>query len=587
MSANGRRRTGILVRKVFEILLNRPEGLHFREILLRIQKQWSREAGNVNGSAEVTISFPDEIAREVALGCVAPIKAGWLLSDNDTFALSAEGIEAYTRYEDAEHFMIEAARGSVQGWLSVYLPRWYSGAGKIKDGLTIEYRAARRIGLRRLIREAVGTSRPWQEILPIQAHQRVAIPGLEASDCKSLLGYVESLGLAYAEGRHAVYLPPETIKQSAFRLLADLYPNDAGLKIVKNQGGVNDSGYITGRTKGDSLIQLGAVHGHPHLSLVANLLYSKGIGPRLYDLVDLRYGGHSWAAYVVQHVSGAMPSLSECEAGIEKLRNLEKQGLLKVVLPDGFEDEEFACPTCSGNTLIDHDGNFRYVDFQNFLLVDYQSFLTRVAVEASKKTHFGDKLLLRGGSYLYQSVPGVTLPAKRNVEERMAAFRGLMEAAAVSVRDRLVLDVGCNIGMMMAQYLMLGAKWCHGWDREQIVPYTEQMLLALGCTRFSTSGTEITQGQQLEENLPSFLAPSLNGCVISYLAIRGHVGWLEALSRISWSFLLYEGHEGESQADFVKYMVDLEQLTDFQLGGVSSYVDGDSEARMVAILVRN
>jgi hypothetical protein len=161
-----------------------------------------------------------------------------------------------------------------------------------------------------------------------------------------------------------------------------------------------------------------------------------------------------------------------------------------------------------------------------------------------------------------------------------------MEAANVSVTDRLVLDVGCNIGMMMAQYLKLGAKWCHGWDHSHVTKYTDEILLALGCTRFSTSGTDIIQSQDLEGDLPPFLASSLNGCIISYLAVRGHLGWLDALSRIPWSFLIYEGHEGESQEDFENHIVQLKRLTNCHLGGVSNYVDGDSEQRTVALLLR-
>jgi hypothetical protein len=82
------------------------------------------------------------------------------------------------------------------------------------------------------------------------------------------------------------------------------------------------------------------------------------------------------------------------------------------------------------------------------------------------------------------------------------------------------------------------------------------------------------------------VATSLNGCVVSYLAIRGHLGWLKALKQIPWSFLVYEGHEGETLEDFQSYLEDLKTLTNFQLGPTSSYVDGDSEERTVAILLK-
>jgi hypothetical protein len=237
--------------------------------------------------------------------------------------------------------------------------------------------------------------------------------------------------------------------------------------------------------------------------------------------------------------------------------------------------------------LTDDQGNFKYIDFQNFVLINYDSYLRSVALEATDASHFGDASFLRGGRYLYQSVPGLNLPGKRSIDQRMDVIRGALEAAGVSVADRLVLDIGCNIGMMMAQYLKLGARWCHGWDRAYLTPHTEKLLLALGCTRFSTSGGDISTSQPLEDNLPPFLRRHLDGCVISYLAVRGHLGWLDELSRIPWKFLIYEGHEGETQEEFEEYVKQFSVVADFKIGNLTSYLDGDSDERTLAILLRN
>jgi hypothetical protein len=322
------------------------------------------------------------------------------------------------------------------------------------------------------------------------------------------------------------------------------------------------------------------------LTLVANLLFCKGVGARFFDLIELQCGDQLFTAYVIQHVSGEVPSMYECEKGIKKLRALEQQKFIKVIVPKGFKDEEFECPTCNSNARTNEDGEFRYVDIQNFILVKYESYLKSIAVEATKASHFGDKSFLRGGRYLYQSVPGVNLPGKRSIEDRIKLVEKLMNSTGVSVEGRLVLDVGCNIGMMMAHYLRLGAHWCHGWDRRHITPYTERLLLALGCTRFSTTGGDITGSQNIESDVPIFLKKHLDGCVISYLAIRGHLGWLEALSRIQWKFLIYEGHEGETHKEFEQHILQFKALSNFLVGGVVKYEDGDSDARILSILLR-
>jgi hypothetical protein len=568
-------RTGKLVRRVFELLVAHPEGLTIRTILDRV------------GETDELSDKQTERLEEVMRGCVAPIKAGWLLEGKHHLTVSEEGRRAFSLYQDPAQFMEEAAKRSTKGWLSVHFPKQYYFAGKFKDQLVAEARAARRIGVSGLMGRALGNASPWEKILPLQRFRLVALPQLQLDSVESLVNDLKSNELSFSEGGHAIYLPPASFKASLFQDLASAYPPDAGLKVVKGKGGIDEGGYINEPTKGDSRLHLKLVHNHRHLTLVANLLNAWRVGPKLYDLVEVQANNCVWTAYVIQHVSGSAPSLAECESGIEKLRDLERQGLIRVILPEGFEDEEFECPKCSDNALTNGNGEFKYIDFQNFFLTNYASYLRTVALEATNASHFGDSSVLRGGRYLYQSVPGVNLPSKRSIDQRMTIFDRTMKEAGVSVEDRLVLDVGCNIGMMMGQYLKRGASWCHGWDRSHLVPHTERMLLALGCTRFSTTGTDITAHQPLEEDLPPFLRARLEGSVISYLAVRGHLGWLDALSRIPWKFLIYEGHEGETQEDFELYLEEFQKVADFRLGSVTSYMDGDSDERTLAVLVRD
>lgn len=568
------------VQRVFQILVEHPDGLSSKDLWEQLAAHHSTNGGNHNSNGD-SPSF-----EELSFSCVGPIKAGWLVVERNHWVLSTEGKRAYENYGDPQQLMTESGKRSPQGWLAVHLPRAYSAAGKTKDQVTSEVRTLRRLGVSRLLKETFGKPIPWQEVLPVQSPRTIVISGLPMTTAEALVEHLRSVAASYDEGSHAIYLPPESVKLTAFKSLSEDYPSDAGLKILKNPGGVDESGYLLGKAKGDSRIQLGMVHGHRHLSLVANLLHVNGIGPRLYDLVNLKCGDQMWTTYVVQDVGRMEPSIAQCEAGIRTLRELDAEGVIRVILPEGFDDPEFECPTCCNNALVDDDGQFNYIDFQNFLLGDYEKFLTNLATEAADQTHFGNTTLLRGGRYLYQSVPGVKLPAKRSVAKRMKTLTGLLKEAGLSVEERVVLDVGCNIGMMMAEYLKMGAKWCHGWDRALTTAHTERMLLALGCTRFSTTGTDIATSQPLRDDLPKHVAASLDGCAVSYLAIRGHLNWLEELRQIPWSFMIYEGHEGESSEDFAGYLDELKTLTNFELGPASTYVDGDSEERTVAILLK-
>jgi hypothetical protein len=565
------------VQCVFEILTRRPDGLTTREL----QQQLSEMEMSSPGSQTLpNVSFED-----LTFSCVGPIKAGWLTIDRDRWRLSDKGKRAYEDYKDPSQFMSEAGKLSFQGRLAVTFPDLYARAGNTKDQITSEIRAMRRIGLSKLISDTFGKVDHWAEVLPVQSPQTFELSSEVLITTHHLFEYLNSTGTAYREGGHAIYLPPQSFRSGIFSDVAVNYPPDAGLKIVKNQGGVDQSSYLTGSAKGDSRIHTTMVHGHRHLSLVANLFYLKDVGPRLYDLINLKSGEEMWAAYVVQDVGDKVPTDDECKRGLQKLHEMDESHLVRVILPEGFKDEEFECPGCSDNAFIDHAGNFRYIDFQNFRLVNYGSFLADLASHAAEQTHFGDTLLVRGKRYLYQSVPGVKLPAKRDVENRMKTLRMLSDEAGVSVSGNLVLDVGCNIGMMMAQYLKLGAKWCHGWDRLSVVPNTERMLLALGCTRFSTTGTDLAPSRSLLADLPNHVKNLVDGCAVSYLAVRGHLDWLDDLGRIPWSFMIYEGHEGETLDEFQGHLSDLQKLKNVRLGPVATYMDGDSEERIVALIL--
>lgn len=584
MAMMTRKRRAELLHKAFEILLAHPDGLAPQDVLEQIEE--SVPLTESEKSPSKSLRRFEEI---VWLGTIAPAKAGWLRNDQELWLVTEEGQRAYARFQDPEQFLSEATRHSRRGWMSVQFPEFYSFATKTADQLRMEYKLIRRVGPRQLLGKGLRPTASWQEALPLQKPQRFQLHGLAFSRIEELVNHLDSTGATYMKGGHTIYLPPQAARESGFDSLLNNYPPDAGLKIVKRQGGTSESTYILngqGNGRGYSRLQKHATHAHDHLTLVANLLHTQGLGPRLYDLIEFQAGEHLWTAYVIQHVRGVAPSVDACEAGIKRLRALEQEGLIRNNIPDGWKDEDFTCPACNGNALVDEAGNFHYIDFQNFNLVGYESFLRETALAATEKSHFGTPYLLRGGRYLYQSVPGVNLSGRRNVEDRMVVLRQLIEDVGVSVEGRLVMDVGCNIGMMMAQYLKLGARWCHGWDRAYVTPHTERMLSALGCTRFSTTGGDIEAAQPLDRDLPEFLRPSLEGCVISYLAVRGHLGWLDALSRLPWSLLIYEGHEEETESDFEKYVAELRERVDFRVGGMRTYSDGDSDRRTVAILVR-
>jgi hypothetical protein len=93
--------------------------------------------------------------------------------------------------------------------------------------------------------------------------------------------------------------------------------------------------------------------------------------------------------------------------------------------------------------------------------------------------------------------------------------------------------------------------------------------------------------QPVEHDVPGFLAGALRGCVVSYLAIRGHLGWLAALERIPWAFLIYEGHKSESEEVVAEHLAVLARSVPFARGPLVTFRETPGgRPRPMTILVR-
>jgi hypothetical protein len=225
------------------------------------------------------------------------------------------------------------------------------------------------------------------------------------------------------------------------------------------------------------------------------------------------------------------------------------------------------------------------VDFQNFGLREPSAWSNDVLKRAKKDFHFGLSTPLRGGKYLYQSVPGIRRVGRRNTAKRWTVIREALGQAGIQMSDRVVLDVGCNSGMMIHCALAEGAGWAHGWDLPDVIAATEELLLSLGATRFSLTGATLSPTYPVEESLPAHLRGRLSEAVVFYLAVREHIGLLDGLSRIPWRALVYEGHQWEQLSEVPRFVEPL--LRDgVEISAALSISDGDCGSRPLLVLKR-
>ena len=362
-------------------------------------------------------------------------------------------------------------------------------------------------------------------------------------------------GVDARTGAAGVYVPPQAGLREALGELASGYPADAGFKLAPADA-------------------VGGVAGARERLRAACALHLEGVAPRPYDVVELP--GAGLVATVVQHVAEAPPASHERDAAQRRVEQAARASGL--VARDGRWREPHHFVAESDDAFVGAD---------HFALADPERPLQRLlSSEARSDLHFGLEYRLRGGRYLYQSVPSVGASGRRDSSRRWRFMSGLMAQHGLSVRDRLVLDVGCNAGMMLASTLVDGAAWGVGWDRPTVARRGRELLLGLGFTRHDLIPGELETDRPLAAETPAHLRPRLDGAVVLYLAIRHHIGWLSALGEIPWGAMLYEGGEQESVATLEQSLAGLRALCDVEVAAAVDFRDGEGDPRPVALLVR-
>src|ERR1700723_1823249 len=108
------RRVGDLQRGVFKILLDHPEGMPAKDILLRMEQlvpptDFERSDYPNNPGVQ---RFP----KMIRFATIAPVKAGWMIKEKGKWYLTDEGRKAYAQFPDPEEFRQESRRLYHQWW---------------------------------------------------------------------------------------------------------------------------------------------------------------------------------------------------------------------------------------------------------------------------------------------------------------------------------------------------------------------------------------------------------------------------------------------------------------------------------------
>jgi hypothetical protein len=410
----------------------------------------------------------------------------------------------------------------------------------------------------------------------------VALPTFE--DFRSMRGWLRRNRIEFKEGRRSLYLPPQQGLSNILRAPVDFYPSNAGYKILKDFSPTEQSSNLSkdaiavARPK-----PAGSQHG---LLAVANYMYSKGLGPRVWDVCAWDSPGATYTVFVVDHIAGNSPEYSECNKYLNNLTRIVTDSQLRILLPHWEKDPEFQPPNCSNNLIQCHKlGYPQYIDFHNFTLASSEAWTNEVIANGEHLFHFGGTRSFRPTTYLYQSIPGMDRPGKRNSLKRWKLITDALQDTGIELEGRIVLDIGCNAGIMLYLSLAHGAYWGFGWDLTSITEYTQDLLHSLGMSRFQLKGAVLSPSYDIIDDIPCHLLKHCEESIVFYLSVYLHMGLLNSINRIPWRIFIFEGHQGETIEEIDRL---LSTFLEYDVTPLCrEYMeDGDSGRRPIIMLAR-
>jgi hypothetical protein len=411
----------------------------------------------------------------------------------------------------------------------------------------------------------------------------------EVSAYQELCEFLASNGIGFSQGKHTIYIPPQ---DSFYRLTGvdtHRYPPDAGFKIVKRFVPLDRTSYlIDGYRQPVARAMLGGLENQV---ATAALLHDLGLGPRIYDLTEIRASRFVTGCFVMQHISGETPSHDEWSGFMDQMKSAIAHYADGVVLvpPDGWNHTDFAPPDCSGNLIRRaSDGRLFYIDFQQLAIVNQQAVVDSILEDSTGHFHFGgSRHVLGARRYLYQSIPGSGRIAKRDVSKRWQLFCAMLGEAGITVADRALLDICCNAGMFISLGLADGARVGLGWDLPEVIADTSKLQSILGNTRAWFFPAQMGPNYRLSDDIPGWMRDSVRDSIVFYLAAWRHVGFIADVAAVPWRALIFEGHQEDTEQETTANLRMLESLWGCRLASRTVIADGDSGARPVALLLRD
>lgn len=395
----------------------------------------------------------------------------------------------------------------------------------------------------------------------------------------SMVQFFNQKKVKFKVGSYVYYIPPQD-NLWLNKVLAH-YPEDAALKILKTSGKADDRIYVRSLKK--PIFQKMLFPNSYEMLCSCNYLNAYKITPRIYDLTYLVLGDTTFTTFIVKNIDGCTPGYEECINFLDRVRGMIDKKLLSIIsVKPWYKTTDFSCPHCSGNLLVDDKNDIFYVDFQNFV-VDGNKALKEELEFARSQSHFGSKYFVRKGAYLYQSIPRFSKYGKRDTEKRWRVIKNMLQENNLTLHKKVIFDVGCNIGMIIANCLSNGVFWCIGWDKPDLIPHADKILSLLGYSRYNLYAANLHGNYKFYDDIPAHLQSWSDDAFLFFLSMRAHIGFPKHLFKIPWKYMVYEDHQKEER-NIDKYLAKIKKIINVRVLSRISIVDGDCSHRPLVLL---
>ena len=202
--------------------------------------------------------------------------------------------------------------------------------------------------LRHILQQGLGASAIGHRVPQSRARARQSVttwrvPFPPFDSAADLIEWLRAQGVTVNEGGHTFYVGPQDAIRQLLPTIVAAYPQQSGFKILKDCRHPVEARYLHKHRR--SLQLLKRVIGRPQDQLVpANYMYALGIGPRVWDLACWEAHGRHCAVFVVDHVVGSEPTLDQCRSFLHRLKQLNTDTHLRIIIPDWERHEDFTPP---------------------------------------------------------------------------------------------------------------------------------------------------------------------------------------------------------------------------------------------------